>query len=137
MVLDASMALAWIYSRTKESETKLAEEALKAFAKTTVWVPNLWYAEVTNALLIGERRGVITEAQASNYLTKLMALPLNVDDSPATDYYHRIITLARQYKLTSYDATYLDLSLRLGAVLATFDRQLAEAMHLAGGNTLI
>jgi predicted nucleic acid-binding protein len=35
--------------------------------------------------------------------------------------------------LTAYDATYLELALRHGAVLATFDRALAAAMERAGG----
>jgi len=41
--------------------------------------------------------------------------------------------LARAYQLTGYDATYLELVLRSGGVLATFDRQLAEAARKAGG----
>jgi predicted nucleic acid-binding protein len=41
--------------------------------------------------------------------------------------------LARVYKLTCYDATYLELVLRTHRVLATFDRQLAEAVREAGG----
>jgi len=44
-----------------------------------------------------------------------------------------VLTLARAYKLTGYDATYLELVLRTGRMLATFDRQLADAVRLAGG----
>ncbi|WP_233472371.1 type II toxin-antitoxin system VapC family toxin [Cupriavidus respiraculi] len=41
--------------------------------------------------------------------------------------------MAREHSLTAYDATYLDLALRNGAVLATLDKALARAMHHAGG----
>ncbi len=34
---------------------------------------------------------------------------------------------------TAYNAVYLDLALRINAVLATFDIQLANAMRSAGG----
>ena len=40
--------------------------------------------------------------------------------------------LGRMYNLTAYDATYLELAMRLAGVLATFDRQLAEAARAAG-----
>jgi predicted nucleic acid-binding protein len=40
--------------------------------------------------------------------------------------------LSRVFKLTAYDATYLELALRRSAPLATFDRKLAEAARQAG-----
>jgi predicted nucleic acid-binding protein len=39
----------------------------------------------------------------------------------------RILALARDQGLSSYDATYLELAQRLGASLASFDRQLNQA----------
>ncbi|MCO6441660.1 MAG: type II toxin-antitoxin system VapC family toxin [Nitrococcus mobilis] len=44
-----------------------------------------------------------------------------------------VLALAREHGLTAYDATYLELALRVGAVLATFDGKLADAMRRAGG----
>jgi predicted nucleic acid-binding protein len=44
-----------------------------------------------------------------------------------------VLTLARAYRLTGYDATYLELVMRTGRPLATFDRQLAAAVRQAGG----
>ena len=43
------------------------------------------------------------------------------------------MALARSYGLTAYDAMYLELALRRGAPLATFDSQLADATRKAGG----
>ena len=43
------------------------------------------------------------------------------------------MALARSYSLTAYDAMYLELALRKGVPLATFDSQLADATRKAGG----
>jgi predicted nucleic acid-binding protein len=40
--------------------------------------------------------------------------------------------LGRVFKLTAYDATYLELAMRTGGVLATFDKKLAEVARTAG-----
>jgi len=47
------------------------------------------------------------------------------------------INLARSHhshQLTAYGATYLELALRTGSSLATFDRQLADAFRILGGH---
>jgi hypothetical protein len=43
-----------------------------------------------------------------------------------------IFTLAAQYGLSAYDATYLELALRTGAALITFDKKLNAARGAAG-----
>jgi predicted nucleic acid-binding protein len=96
-------------------------------------VPALWHAEISNALLVGERRKVVREAQVLDYLSRLSKLPIITDDVEPASRREGVMALARQYGLSAYDATYLDLALRQGAVLATFDRRLAEAMTSTGG----
>jgi predicted nucleic acid-binding protein len=133
LVIDASMALAWIFERNKLVEAQCADRALQAITEMTAVVPSLWHTEIANALLVGERRKVITEAQTMDYLTRLAKLPINADDAVPATRQEQVMALAREYALTSYDATYLDLALRRGAVLATFDVKLAGAMQRAGG----
>nr|WP_259737280.1 hypothetical protein [Synechococcus sp. CS-1329] len=43
------------------------------------------------------------------------------------------MTLARSHRLSVYDAAYLELSLRVGGRLASFDRRLRAATDAAGG----
>lgn len=43
-----------------------------------------------------------------------------------------VLSLARRFKLSAYDATYLELALRLGLPLATLDRTLKAAAKGAG-----
>jgi len=133
LVLDASMALAWLFEREQAKEAECASRALSAISETETLVPLLWHTEIANALLAGERRKVVSEAQVIDYLNKLSALPILTDNAAPADRRELVMALAREYKLSAYDATYLDLALRISAVLATFDAKLAAAMRNAGG----
>jgi predicted nucleic acid-binding protein len=133
IVLDASIALAWLFEREQAAEIKRAEKALLALSEAETLVPSLWHTEVVNALLTGERRKVVTEARVIDYLNRLTGLPIVTDDSLPASHRDTVMALAREYKLTAYDATYLELALREDAVLATFDMKLAAAMQQAGG----
>jgi predicted nucleic acid-binding protein len=132
-VVDASMALSWLFERTDPKEAKCADDMLLALAEGEAAVPSLWHTEIANALLVGERRRVITEAQVIDYLNRLSKLPMTTDDTAPENRRDLVMALAREHGLTAYDATYLDLALRTNTVLASFDKQLVEAMRRAGG----
>ncbi len=133
LVLDASMALAWIFERLDAEEAALANHLLDVFLEHEAWVPRLWHAEVANALLVAERRGVITQVTTHNFSESLSRLPLKVDNRSGLRHQAPVLQLAREHQLSAYDATYLELTLRLEARLATFDRKLALATRQAGG----
>jgi predicted nucleic acid-binding protein len=133
LVLDASMALAWLFERNQPEEADCADRMLIALADAETSVPSLWHTEIINALLVGERRRVVTEAQVIDYLNRLSLLPISTDNSAPENRRDSVMALAREYELTAYDATYLDLALRADAILATFDVKLAKAMRRAGG----
>jgi len=119
------MVLGWYFP----DETKpAAEAARRQFATTGAAVPALWWFEVRNALIVGERRGRIDVTETTEILAQLAALPIHIDREPDG---HAIITLARAHRLTFYDAAYLELARRLDAPLATLDRQLAAAARAA------
>jgi predicted nucleic acid-binding protein len=126
-VLDASMALSWCFEDETTSET---EAVLDQLGKDHAIVPSLWELEITNALLVAERRGRLTEAQTTRYVSLLAALPINVDTSgPAMT---TLLALGRQHGLSSYDASYLVLAERDGLALATLDDKLRRAANTAG-----
>jgi predicted nucleic acid-binding protein len=131
-VLDASMALAWILKRRDSDEAALAEEALELLRTSGAMVPALWYPEVANTLLLAERQHVITVADSTNFLSRLFMWEIAQDPVPPSLCQAKTIYLGRVYKLTAYDATYLELALRRSAELATFDRKLAAAARTAG-----
>lgn len=132
-VLDASMAVAWLFKRTDATEAALAEEALRNLPADLWVVPAIWHAEVGNALIRGERAGLVPASQTMFFLSMLGASPIETDQESAQAHLPQVLALARAYSLTVYDAFYLELLLRMGGVLATFDRQLAQAVRKAGG----
>ncbi len=133
LVVDASMALAWLFVRENTEEAECADRLLLALVDADTAVPPLWHTEVANALLVGERRRAVNEAQVIDYLSRLSQLPIATDNTEVASRRDMVMALAREYGLTAYDATYLDLALRTDSALATFDRKLAEAMRRAGG----
>ncbi len=134
LVVDASMALAWIFERSNKKEAVCADKAITdlAIAEETT-VPTLWHTEIANALVVAERRRVVTEAQIIDYFNRLSKLPISTDETSVEHQRNSVVSLAREYDLTAYDATYLELALRTNAELATFDTKLANVMRKAGG----
>ena len=135
LVLDASMALAWVFERAAVEEAALANHLLDVFLDHEVWVPQLLHTEVANALLVAERREVITSARTHDFLERLARLPIKTDERSGLSHQETVLQLAREHQLSAYDATYLELTLRLQATLATFDRKLALTTKQAGSST--
>jgi predicted nucleic acid-binding protein len=125
LVVDSSVVLSW-YFPDEASET--TEAARRQLARQGARVPTLWWFEIRNALVIGERRARISPAQTAAILGHINALPIRIDRAPDSD---ALLTLARAYRLTVYDAAYLELALRADAPLATLDRELARAVRAA------
>lgn len=133
LILDASAALAWLVDRIDPDEARLADAVLRTIQAGSALVPALWFPEVANGVLQAERRRVIGISMSASFIGLVSTLPIEEDRARPSDVYGTVLTLARAYELTAYDATYLEVVLRTGGVLATFDRQLAEATRKAGG----
>ena len=136
LVLDASTALAWLVRRVNPEEDRLADEALQRIQKDGVVVPALWFLEVANGILVSQRRGGVSIATSASFIGLVEALPIDQDKVQPWSVFATVLFLGRSYELTSYDAVYLELVLRIGGTLATFDGQLAEAVRKAGGRVL-
>ena len=133
IVLDASVTLAWLIERVDAAEVHLTNEILRQIQAQDAVVPSLWFLEVSNGILMAERRGVVTPAQSVRFLGMVDTLPIEEDRTQSALVQATALTLARAYGLTAYDATYLELTVRTRRTLATFDRQLADATRKAGG----
>lgn len=90
-------------------------------------VPMLWHIETANMLLQAERRRRVTEAECIILTQFLATLPIQTDTEGARRAHGPILALARQHRLTVYDATYLDVAIRRGLPLATRDQELEVA----------
>ena len=132
LVLDASATLAWIFERVDPGEAEHAKLLLAGLNQSDAVVPSLWHVEVLNGLLVAQRRGVVSLSKATDFLGRLDRLPIRTDDAPVSSRKEHVFALAREYGVSAYDAIYLDLALRIGAALATFDRRLMRARDAAG-----
>ncbi|HEY1255827.1 MAG TPA: type II toxin-antitoxin system VapC family toxin [Terracidiphilus sp.] len=133
LVLDASATLAWLIRRVDPIEDQLADEVLRFVRSASALAPALWFPEVANGILVAERRGGVSHSTSAAFLGMVNALPIVQDATRPSAVQPTVLTLARAYKLTGYDATYLELVLRTSGVLATFNRKLANAVRQAGG----
>ena len=108
------------------------QSVLDALATTGAAVPSLWFLEVANALLVGERRGRCTATDVTTWLGFLGALPIHTDPETTARAWTDTLRLARTYNLSSYDASCLELVVRRGLPLAALDGKLKNAAMAAG-----
>jgi predicted nucleic acid-binding protein len=76
--------------------------------------------------------GRIVSADAAAFVALLDSLAVTVDSETTRHAFGRILDLARSERLSGYDASYLELAMRLGVPLATKDRALASAASRVG-----
>jgi predicted nucleic acid-binding protein len=127
LVLDSSVCLSWFFPAERTSFT---DTALQVAANEECWVPSLWRLEFPNALLVAEKRRRLTRAERLQVLDEAARLYIRVD-TLIHDIRH-ISVLADQHGLSTYDASYLELALRLPAPLITLDKELAASAAAAG-----
>ena len=131
-VLDASVALLWLAPETNPSGTDYAATALAGLKESQAVAPSLLALEIANVVAKLESKGVITEADSQRYIVLLGRLNITVDQATAAHALGDTLNIARRYKLSAYDAAYLELALRTGLPLATLDAGLAKAAINAG-----
>jgi predicted nucleic acid-binding protein len=129
LVIDASVALAWCFP---DERTDQSSRVLDELRQRRGIVPGIWPLEVTNAILAGERRKRVIEADVSRFFALLSQLSLTVDVLTAQQSFANILPLARAHGLSAYDASYLELAMREGCTLATLDAKLRKAAKASG-----
>ena len=132
-VLDASITLAWCF---KDEETPLTVTLLVRVQTERAFVPALWTLEIGNILLSACKRQRISYARATEFLNLLDDLAIQIDENTATHGLRDTFLLAYSEQLTTYDAAYLELAMRLGLPLATKDIQLSKAALRVGVRVL-
>lgn len=129
LVIDASTAMCWCF---EDEATEATDQLLRDLRVNVAMVPAHWFLEITNVLVMAERGGRITPADASEFIALLEALNVAVDEEGARHVFGRVFGFARGERLTAYDAAYLELAMRLGVPLATKDRELGQAAERLG-----
>ncbi len=120
-VLEASVAASWCFP--DESHPN-AEAAFGLIAQQSALAPTLFWFELRNVLLMGERSNRLSAAQIARFLHYMSELPIEEDREPDDSL---VLGLARTHRLSVYDAVYLELAQRRAVPLATLDRALMSA----------
>ena len=128
-VLDCSAAVAFLF---EDEASPAADALLDRLKEDSAAVPALWRLELGNVLAGAERAGRISEPQLIAYLELVRELPIVTDTATDERALREVLVLARKEGLTTYDAAYLELSLRLNVPLATKDVPLVSAAQRLG-----
>ena len=110
-VLDGSVTLVWGFD---DEDDAYAVAILDKMPELQAYVPSLWSLEVANALIVGERRGRSTSADAAHFLAILGTFPIAVDDETVARAWIETLHLARAHNLSAYDSAYLELAIPSG-----------------------
>lgn len=129
IVLDASMTLAWLF---EDEQTDQVLATINHVYMGGASVPPLWRYEVANGLQMAIRRQRITPDYRTRCLDKIDELPITIDPDGLSEIWSTTIKLADLYRLTVYDAAYLELAQRRRLPLATLDAALSKAARESG-----
>ncbi|MCL2345699.1 MAG: type II toxin-antitoxin system VapC family toxin [Desulfobulbus sp.] len=126
-VLDNSVVCGWIL---ENQATDYSAAMARRLEQERALAPPLLWSEFANVLRTACKRQVMIASQAQELLAQLSLLPIAIHSSPPEP--GLLLALALRHELTSYDAVYLELALRLQLPIATQDAALAEAARSAG-----
>lgn len=129
LVLDSSAALAWCF---EDERTPALLGLLDRVVDQGAVAPSLWPLEVLNGLAMAERRKRLDASQRHRLASSLQALPVRIDPETVPQAWTVTAQLAESFRLTLYDAAYLELAQRLSLPLASLDQPLREAAAAIG-----
>ena len=133
-VLDNSVSMRWLLASEKATDQKYAERVLEIMIDTDALTPYLWHLEAISILLGAEKRGEINLGNIEQFILQLENLPIYVDSLTAHQAFSQTLILSREYNISSYDASYLELAMRKGIPLSSLDKNLVKAANKAGVN---
>lgn len=126
-VLDNSVSCGWFLENQASEYTEAIARRLE---DDQAIVPPLWELELTNVLRTACLKGQLGAQAAQQVLERIASLPVQVDRRPVRP--GEMLSLALRFGLSSYDACYLELALRLQLPLATVDGTLRAAALASG-----
>lgn len=128
-VLDCSVTMAWCFA---DESDPYSDQVLESLTAGEAFVPAVWPLEVANVLSVGERRQRVTETNAWRFVQLLNRLRIHIDPLSGDLSVERLFALAREFSLSAYDASYLELAARRKLPLATLDKRLLSAAQSVG-----
>ena len=124
LVLDCSVLMSWCFDDEADA---YGDAVLSSLVTREAIAPSVLPLEVGNVLLVAERTRRLRKADSDRFIELLSRLPISILPEPSGRALGEILILARRYRLSTYDASYLDLAMREGIPLATRDKALQKA----------
>lgn len=126
-VLDNSVVSGWFLENQATPYTEAVAQRLR---NDHAHVPAVWELEFTNVLRTACVRQRLDAQRAQAVVVQIDALPISVDHHPVAR--SEMLALALRFGLSSYDAAYLELALRLQCPIATQDEAMRQAALASG-----
>ena len=130
-VLDNSVLCGWFLANQASPYSDVVAGLLPEVDAHAPWLLQL---EFINVLRTACRRGTLPVASAREIVEQVALLPIRIDASPPQP--AALLSLALRFQLTSYEAAYLELALRLQLPIASRDGELSEAAWASGVGVL-
>ena len=124
VVVDASVTAPFFIA---DESGDRSDELMSVLTDGRALVPQHWRLEVANLGRKAVRQKRITREELQEGIALLSTLPVRVDRLTDELAWSRILDIASDNDLTSYDAAYLELAKRRGLALATADKALRRA----------
>ncbi len=134
-VLDNSVTMRWCFDSGTHAYADSVLRQLESGGEALV--PILWRYELSSVLARAQITSIIDAQRVANFLTNIAALNIVVDMEGADRILGEVHELAVNYRLTTYDAAYLELTLGKNLPLATLDDDLRKACLKAGGSIFL
>jgi predicted nucleic acid-binding protein len=131
IVIDASAVAPWFIPEERSAVTDQIYADVIA-SPGQFRAPSLWLWETSNILLVALHRRQLSQDDFDAGLALLESCGLEFDPPPNLHYRSQIMRLAQTHALSFYDASYLELALRLNGQLASLDRALVAAAKKCG-----
>jgi predicted nucleic acid-binding protein len=136
-VLDNSVVARWLLQDGSAKDRQYASMVLDLLEDNAkALVPPIFNIEIANVIARAEHLGQLHEAVSAQFIETLESMSIEVDDVSQSKSLTSVLDLARRYKLSSYDASYLEIALRKGIGIASLDKELMSAFKSAGGKSV-
>ena len=133
-ILDCSFCASLFLPDEKSEDNKKVFQ--KIDEKDEVYIPLLWWYELSNVLTTAVRRKRLKHSDALNINRLLSSFNFITDINYGSEYTEKLLQLSQLYNLSSYDACYLELSIRKQGMLGTLDKELKKACAQSGVKNL-
>jgi predicted nucleic acid-binding protein len=131
-VLDNSVSIRWALQDGSATDRAYADQVLDSLEGSAAIVPGLWYTETIHVLRCYEDDGKLGESTLAGFVYQLGQLPISLDPASPAGTQLAVAAVSREFKLSGYDAQYLELARRRNLPIATLDKNLRKAAKKAG-----